>query len=92
MDETKKQAKELGAGQVLAYTADLQLVTKPRNSPNIALTRTIENFVHCLSFGDFSTISDQAYTQIKKLTHTNLLLTMFLSKRLQPMLHRYESQ
>ena len=41
----------------------------------------IENFVHCLGFGDFSTISDQAYTQIAKLTHTNLLLTMFLSKR-----------
>src|SRR5699024_11670764 len=49
----------------------------------------IENFVHCLGFGDFSTISDQAYTQIAKLTHTNLLLTMFLSKRFAAgMLHQ----
>ncbi|GMR71044.1 SDR family oxidoreductase [Aerococcus viridans] len=82
LNETKKQAKELGAGQVLAYTADLVTGDEAEKFAQYCFDKgQIENFVHCLGFGDFSAISDQAYSQIAKLTHTNLLLTMFLSKR-----------
>lgn len=90
LDETKKQAKELGAGQVLAYTADLVTGDEAEKFAQYCFDKgQIENFVHCLGFGDFSAISDQAYTQIAKLTHTNLLLTMFLSKRFAAgMLHQ----
>ncbi|MEY8370585.1 SDR family NAD(P)-dependent oxidoreductase [Aerococcaceae bacterium 50-4] len=82
LNETKKQALNLGAGQVLAYTADLVTGDEAEKFAEYCFDKgLIENFVHCLGYGDFSEISDQEYTQIAKLTHTNLLLTMFLSKR-----------
>lgn len=82
LNETKQQSLELGAGQVLAYTADLVTGDQAEKFATFCFDKgNIENFVNCLGFGDFTAIGEQDYTQIAKLTHTNLLLTMFLSKR-----------
>jgi short-subunit dehydrogenase len=82
LQEVKKQALALGSVQVLAYNADLADGDKAEAFAKYCFEQgEIDHFVHCLGFGDFSYVNDQPYAQIQKLTHTNLLLTMFLAKR-----------
>lgn len=80
--ETRDYALELGANEVIMYVADLVDGDRAEDFAQFCFGQgDIENLVHCSGFGDFSDIREQDYQQIAKLTHTNLLLTMFLSKR-----------